>query len=95
MAKLLKKNGISHLGQAIQAQEHEKNNNIIKMIESVLSSISPTIINIARCAQVDAEDLLNNGELRYLQLDSSTRKDVNSITTKELQKCLKRSMNKI
>ena len=95
MAKLLKKNGISHLGQAIQAQEHEKNNNIIKMIESVLGSIPPTIINIARCAQGDAEDSLNSGELRYLQLDSSTRKDVNSITTKELQKCLKRSMNKI
>ena len=95
LAKLLRKNGISCLGQAVQRQEYERNRNIVEMIETTLGAVSPTLIKIARCAQYDAEDSLEDIGIRSLQLEPTNRKDVTSITTKELQKCLKRNMKKL
>jgi len=87
--------GIVNLGQAIQQLEYEQDNNLVKQIKLTLNAIPKYLIEIAKCAQNDLNDEGQYNEMKFLQLEKNVRKDVQTITTKELQQTLKIVTKKI
>jgi len=94
IARNLQKEGIVNLGQAIQTLEYEQDNNLVKQINLTLSTLPNKLILIAKCAQNDMNNEQSN-EMKYIQLERNVRKDVHTITTKELQQSLKTITKKI
>ena len=93
MAKPLLNNGIETLGELTQAYEYETDNKTIKTMKLVMSTFSSKMIQISKSFINDINSIEEN--LKYILLEGKERKDVNTITVKEMQLTLKRVLHKI
>ncbi len=93
MIKPLTRNGITTLGELTQAYEYETEEKMIKTMKIILSSFPEALLNISKCfiegINVDDE------RLHYVLIAPNNRKNVNTITVKELQVTLKNALKKI
>jgi len=92
MAKPLTNNGITSLGELTQAYEYENEDKLIKNMKLIISTLPDSLVNISKCYNEDINT--NNDELKYILIAPGIRKDVNSITVKELQVTLKTALKK-
>jgi hypothetical protein len=66
--------------------------NLLKM-KMIISTFPETLVNISKCYNEDITS--DNEEIKIMLIALRTRKDVNSITVKELQLALKNELKKI
>ena len=93
MLKQVINEGITTLGELTQAYEYEKNNNILKIMKSILGVFPKSLLEIAGCYN---ENINNDKDsLRFIQIAPSKRMAIESITTKDLQSTLKIAMKKV
>jgi hypothetical protein len=91
MIKPLTKNGIISLSELIQAYEYEFDEKLTKTMKIIISTLPETLVNISKCYTEDINS--DNEDLKYIA--PRTRKNVNSITVKELQITLKNALKRI
>jgi exonuclease III len=92
MTKPLTNSGITSLGELTQAYEYENNEKLMKNMKIIISTMPEVLVKISSCYNEDTNS--NNDEMKYIQIAPGTRKDVNSITVKELQVTLKNALKK-
>ena len=91
--KRLTDNGITTLGELITAYEYVDDPNLNKAIKIIINSFPKHIIKIAKCYN---EDINSDGdELKYMLVTTKGRISVDTITTKELQICLKQALKRV
>jgi hypothetical protein len=93
MIKPLTKNGITTLGELIQAYEYETDEKLIKTMKIIITSFPKTLVNISKCYNEDINS--DNENMKYMLIAPRTRKNLNSITVKELQVTLKNALKRI
>jgi hypothetical protein len=93
MTKPLTKSGITSLGELTQAYEFENDEKLMKNMKIIISTLPEALVKISKCYNDDINT--NKDELQYIQIAPGFRKDVNSITVKELQVTLKNALKKI
>ena len=82
MIKPLTKNGITTLGELIQAHEYETDEKLMKTMKIIISTFPETLINIAKCYNEEINTDKDN--MKYMLIAPNTRKNICSITVKEL-----------
>jgi hypothetical protein len=93
MIKPLTRNGIATLGELTQAYEYETDEKMIKTMKIILSSFPEALLNISKCFIEGIN--LDDERLHYVLIAPNNRKNVNTITVKELQVTLKNALKKI
>jgi hypothetical protein len=93
MIKPLTKNGITTLGELIQAYEYETDEKLIKTMKIIITSFPKTLVNISKCYNEDINSDIE--DMKYMLIAPRTRKNLNSITVKELQVTLKNALKRI
>ena len=93
MIRPLTRNGITTLGELTQAYEYETDEKLIKTMKIILSSFPEILINISKCFIEGIN--LDDEKLHYVLIAPNNRKNVNTITVKELQVTLKNALKKI
>jgi len=88
--KPLTKNGITMLGELIQAFKYETDEKLIKSMKIIIYTIPETLVSISKCYNEDINS--DNEEMKYILIAPRTWKKLNSITLKELQVTLKNSL---
>jgi len=93
MIKPLSKNGITTLGELIQAYEYETNEKLTKTMKIIIASFPKTLINKSKCNN----EVINsdNEDIKHMLISPRTRNNLNTITVKELQVTQKNAMKKI
>ncbi len=91
--KRLTDNGITTLGELITAYEYVDDPNLNKAIKIIINSFPKHIIKIAKCFNEDINS--DRDELKYMLLTTKGRISVDTITTKELQICLKQALKRV
>ena len=92
MVQTLTKIGITTLGELIQAYEYKTDEKLTKSVKIIISTFPETLVNISKCHNGDINS--DNEDMKYMLIAPRTRKDVNSITVKELQITLKIALKK-
>ena len=93
MLKPLTANGITTLGELMQAYEYETDEKLIKSMQIILSDFPKILKDISNCF---CEEINSDCEkMNYIQIAPNIRKEINSITVKELQVTLKNALKKI
>ena len=87
MIKPLTKNGITTLGELIQAYEYETDDKLIKTMKIIISTFPKVLVNISKCYNEDINS--DNEDMKYMLITPRTRKNLITITVKELQVTLK------
>jgi hypothetical protein len=77
----------------VQAYEHEKERNLVKQIRLILGSLPKDLVEIAKNFNETIND--DSESLRYILINPMERKDINSITVKQLQITLKIALNRV
>jgi hypothetical protein len=93
MIKPLTKNGITTLGELIQAYEYETDDKLIKTMKIIISTFPKVLVNISKCYNEDINS--DNEDMKYMLIAPRTRKNLITITVKELQVTLKNALKKI
>jgi hypothetical protein len=93
MQKSLSKHGIITIGDLTQAYEYENDNKIIKTMRLVMSSIPIKLIEIAKLSIEGINK--NDEEVNYIMINNKLRKNIDTITTKEIQNLLKAALDKV
>jgi hypothetical protein len=93
MVQTLTKIGITTLGELIQAYEYKTDEKLTKSVKIIISTFPETLVNISKCHNGDINS--DNEDMKYMLIAPRTRKDVNSITVKELQVTSKNALKKI
>ena len=93
MLKPLTATGIFTLGELTQAYEHEMDQKLNKTMRIILTAFPKTLRDIAKCFCEEINS--DNQKVSYILIAPETRKEVNSITVKELQVTLKNALKKI
>ncbi len=88
MIKPLTKNGITTLGELIQAFEYETDEKLIKTMKIIISTFHKTFVNISKCYNEEINS--DNEDMKYMLIAHRTRKNLNIV--KEL---LKNALKKI
>ena len=91
--KQITKAGINTLGELMQQFEYEQNVNLTKAMEMIIRIIPTHLVSIAKL-YIDGI----NSDLRKmenLRLDNECRKPCETITVSELQKILKKALNRV
>jgi hypothetical protein len=93
MIKPLSKNGITTIGELIQAYEYVTNEKLTKTMKIIIASFPKTLINISKCNN----EVINsdNEDIKHMLISPRTRNNLNTITVKELQVTQKNAMKKI
>ncbi len=66
------KNGITTLGELIQAYEYETDEKLIKTVKIIITSFPKTLVNISKCYNEDINS--DNENMRYILIAPRTRK---------------------
>jgi hypothetical protein len=93
LIKPLTKNGITTLGELIQAYEYESDEKLIKSMKIIISSFPKILVNISKCYNEEINS--DNEDMKYMLIAPRTRKNLITITVKELQVTLKNALKKI
>jgi hypothetical protein len=93
MIKPLTKNGITTLGELIQAYEYETDEKLIKTMKIIISTFPKILVNISKCYNEEINS--DNEDMKYMLIAPRTRKNLITITVKELQVTLKNALKKI
>jgi hypothetical protein len=93
MMKPLTKSGITTLSELIQAYEYETDKRLTKTMTIIISTFDKTLVGISKCHNEEINS--NTEDMKYLLIAPSTRKNIHSITVKELQVTLKIALKKI
>ena len=93
MIKPLTKNGITTLGELIQAYEYETDEKLIKTMKIIITSFPKTLVNISKCYNEEINS--DNEDMKYMLIAPRIRKNLVTITVKELQVTLKNALKKI
>jgi hypothetical protein len=91
--KPLTQNGITTLGELIQAYEYETDEKLTKTMKIIISTFPETLVNISKCYNEGINS--DNENMNYMLIAPNTRKNVNCVTVKELQVTLKNALKKI
>jgi len=93
LLKPLTEYGIITLGDLVQSMEHVKDAKLNKIMKTIISSIPSHLVNITKCCNED----LNSGseEINYILIGPEMRREIGSITVKELQVTLKTCLKRI
>jgi hypothetical protein len=93
MMKPLTKNGLTTLSELIQSYEYKTDERLNKTMKIIISTFPETLVNISKChneeINSDTEDFI------YMLIAPNMRKNIHSITVKELQVTLKNALKKI
>jgi hypothetical protein len=93
MIKPLTKNGITTLGELIQAYEYETDEKLIKTMKTTISTFPKFLVNISKCYNEEINS--DNEDMKYMLIAPITRKKLNTMTVKELQVVLNNALKKI
>jgi len=93
MMKPLTKNGITTLSEFIQAYEYETDERLSKTKKIIISTFPETLLNISKCHNKEINS--DTEDMKYMLIAPNTRKNLHSITVKELQVTLKIALKKI
>jgi hypothetical protein len=93
MMKPLTKNGITTLSELIQAYEYETDERLTKTMKIIISSFPETLVNISKCHNEEINS--DTEDMKYMLIAPNMRKNIYSITVKELQVTLKNALKKI
>jgi hypothetical protein len=91
MIKTFTKNGITTLGELIQAYETDEK--LIKTMKIIISTFPKFLVNISKCYNEEIKS--DNEDMKYMLIAPRTRKNLITITVKELQVTLKNALKKI
>jgi hypothetical protein len=75
------------------AYEHERNSRTNKSMALIINSFPKSLVEIARCFNEEINEIKH--ELKYMQITSSNRLDIEIITAKEIQMLLKTALGRI
>ena len=93
MMKPLTKNGITTLSELIQAYEYETDERLSKTMKIIISTFPETLVNISKCHNEEINS--DTEDMKYMLIAPNMRKNIHSITVKELQVTLKNALKKI
>jgi hypothetical protein len=93
MMKELSRKGIETLGELTQTMEYESDENQMKIMKMILGNFPKVLQNISKCYNEDINS--NSQNLKYMMINTTARKKIEDITTKELQIILKIALKKI
>jgi hypothetical protein len=93
MMNEITKSGIETLGELVQAVEFERNNNMEKAMNLIISTFPTFLKNISKLYNDDINT--NSQHLKYMMLANGLRMNIYEVTTKDLQQTLKLALKKI
>jgi hypothetical protein len=93
MMKELSRKGIETLGELTQTMEYESDENQMKIMKMILGNFPKVLQNISKCYNEDINS--NSQNLKHMMINTTTRKKIEDVTTKELQVILKIVLKKI
>jgi hypothetical protein len=93
MIKELSRKGIETLGELTQTMEYESDKNKMKIMKMILGNFPKVLQNISKCYNEDINS--NSQNLKYMMINTTTRKKIEDVTTKELQIILKIVLKKL
>jgi hypothetical protein len=76
-----------------QRKKGRNKEKLIKTMQIIISTFPKTLVNISKCYNEDVNS--ENEEMSCMLIAPRTRKNINSITVKELQVALKNALKKI
>jgi hypothetical protein len=93
MLKPLTESGVTTLGELVQNMEHERDANLNKIMKIIISAMPKHLVKITECYNDDVNSC--EEQMKYILIDHDRRKEIGSITVKELQITLKFILKRI
>ena len=93
MLKPLTESGVTTLGELVQNMEHERDANLNKIMKIIISAMPKHLVKITESYNEDVNSCKE--QMKYILIDHYRRKEIGSITVKELQVTLKFILKRI
>jgi hypothetical protein len=88
----LLKDGVISLGELTQSYEFENDVKTSTLMKNILSAFPTRLVEISKCFIEGINEEIE--DLNYMMIENNIRKNINTITVKELQNTLKSVLNK-